>query len=456
MKKILFSLLCLIIGINFVSADTIDVRYITDYTDIKLFNSINAEYDIPKQTTNSVISGITKILITIDHSFDNDLEYEVELATPNAKLNTNINKVQALGYNITCQLTAVDLTSFGSEFPLIRFKCPATTPFIILSLENMGGNVITTADNFRWNWSYLRYIIDNSISDATQSIITNDNQNTQDIINNQDQNTQDIIDAQNQNTQDIIDSNKVCNNYDINTIKTDKHYLFSIDNSSPPLGNEVSSNNWGITDYIRISEGAIITTLQTYTTTTNSGLCFYNINKSIISCVNSRNTNETITIPSGSSYVRFSINKNENKPQFKVCNNGNQATNDAINGLNDSLTDDSSIDMSGIGNTAGWLPAGPIDSIINLPLNFFNSISSALSGVCQPLIITIPFLSQTIQIPCLSTIFGQISGLIVFWNWVGRIASVYILYRYLLSLWDYYDRLTTLQVNFRDDFGGGV
>lgn len=283
--------------------------------------------------------------------------------------------------------------------------------------------------------SYIFRTIDISCDTSTSQIIENNSQNTQNIINNN-----------NQNTQAIIDSNKVCTLIDQSSIKDDNKYLSSGTTTT-------NSSLFGVTDYINVFGGEI-KNLITYTENWNVYSCFYDVNKDPISCV--KNNSLTSSFPDGSYYVRLSIYKTYNQPQFELCKNGNQATNDAINDLNDTLTDSSSVDVSSLGNTVGWLPAGPIDSILNLPLNFFNSINNALSGTCQNLNITIPFISEQISIPCLSTIFSQINGLTTFWNWVGRIASIYILYKYLLALWDYYDRLTTMQANFRDDFGGGV
>lgn len=117
------------------------------------------------------------------------------------------------------------------------------------------------------------------------------------------------------------------------------------------------------------------------------------------------------------------------------------------------LTNDDDADVSSAGDTAGWLPAGPIDSIITLPLTMLNNISSSLNKTCAPLDVNLPYVNKSVEIPCLSTIFNQITGLNSFWTWVGLISSVLILYRYLIELYKYYDRLTTLQANFISDWG---
>ena len=117
------------------------------------------------------------------------------------------------------------------------------------------------------------------------------------------------------------------------------------------------------------------------------------------------------------------------------------------------LTNKDDADVSGAGNVAGWLPAGPLDSLINLPLTLLNNINSSLNKTCSPLEVNLPYVNKTVEIPCLNTIFNQITGLNSFWTWVGMISSVLILYRYLINLYNYYDKLTDMQANFISDWG---
>lgn len=118
------------------------------------------------------------------------------------------------------------------------------------------------------------------------------------------------------------------------------------------------------------------------------------------------------------------------------------------------LTNKDDADVSSAGNVAGWLPAGPVDSLITLPLTFLTNVNTSLSKTCAPLDVNLPYVNKNIQIPCLNTIFNQITGLNSFWTWVGTISSVVILFKYLVALYDYFDRLTTLQANFISDWGG--
>lgn len=145
----------------------------------------------------------------------------------------------------------------------------------------------------------------------------------------------------------------------------------------------------------------------------------------------------------------------------KICTNKLDEANETSKGifgklkdLFNWLTNNDEADVSSAGDVAGWLPPGPIDSIINLPLTMLNNINSSLNKTCSPLEVNLPYVNKSVEIPCLNTIFNQITGLTNFWTWVGLISSVLILYRYLIELYKYYDRLTTLQANFISDWGG--
>lgn len=155
-------------------------------------------------------------------------------------------------------------------------------------------------------------------------------------------------------------------------------------------------------------------------------------------------------------------------PGEKICSNRIDDTNKKLDEQNETskgilgkikdlfnwLTNKDDADVSNAGNVAGWLPAGPVDSLITLPLTFLTNVNTSLSKTCSPLDITLPYVNKNVQIPCLNTIFNQITGVNSFWTWVGTISSVVILFKYLVALYDYFDRLTTLQANFISDWGG--
>lgn len=122
------------------------------------------------------------------------------------------------------------------------------------------------------------------------------------------------------------------------------------------------------------------------------------------------------------------------------------------------MGDDSGPDVSGLGNTAGWLPAGPVDSLVNLPLTLFSNLSTALGSACTPVVLPLPFVHKNIELPCLNQIYSKISGLSAWITSIGFIAAAFILYTYLLNLYKWVDDTLTMRENTWDDVDswGGI
>lgn len=451
-------LLC-IVGITGVFADEVNVGYVTNKTQvlIEASNVQSQPVTLPQGVQNSY-GNIYQMYFNISNiEIKSNYLYQLEIYTPGPKL-ININEIYING-NQTQVCQVIGLVGLNGDYPKLYFKCQSNANSIIASFGTTGTDVITSAQNWYWSYTYLRYYTDDNDIDLgpvisnqtqnTQNIINNNNQNTQDIINNQNSNNQAVIDNNNKNTDKIIENNQVCDTVD----KNDKAYDgYLYDNGQ--IGTNLQ--NMIVTKYFLVDENTKITKLENTLTDAAYRICFYDNNYNNISCMPWQqyyNLDE-IPVPNNASYVRFTINTVDNVPKFKICKNGNQALNDSINDLDSTLKDDSPVDMSSISDTAGWLPPGPIDSIINLPLNFYNSLLNALNGVCTPLNVPFPYINKIISIPCISTIFNKITGVPALWNWVGGITCVVILYKYLLALYKYYDDLTTLKANFISDFGG--
>lgn len=164
------------------------------------------------------------------------------------------------------------------------------------------------------------------------------------------------------------------------------------------------------------------------------------------------------SIPFGVSY-KMNYGSTESEPIPYVPDedkpdNPNQGVEDAIGSLEDSIMDSTPPDLSGLGNSAGWLPAGPLDSILNLPLTMFQNLLNALSNQCTPVVVNLPFVNQPITLPCISVIFSQIDGLSAWWNSIGLLLGGYILLKYLIGLEKWADATLTFRENHWNDWGG--
>lgn len=144
------------------------------------------------------------------------------------------------------------------------------------------------------------------------------------------------------------------------------------------------------------------------------------------------------------------------------CQNKIDETNDKLNDIQGSLTDSSPTDLSGLGNSAGWLPAGPVDSILTLPLTMLNSLVTNLTdNTCQTVYIELPFVNENIILPCVKSLYDKMGVTGTLFTSAGLIASAFILFNYLLNLYQWVDSTLTMRENtmpgyFDDNWGGGA
>lgn len=104
-------------------------------------------------------------------------------------------------------------------------------------------------------------------------------------------------------------------------------------------------------------------------------------------------------------------------------------------------------------DTTGWLKPGPVDSIINMPLNLINNLLSSLNNnTCSQLVIDIPYLkNKQLIIPCISTLYEKM-GFSSLFNSIGAIASAFILFRYLVGFYKWVDDTLSFREQNWGDF----
>lgn len=149
-----------------------------------------------------------------------------------------------------------------------------------------------------------------------------------------------------------------------------------------------------------------------------------------------------------------------NQNQQTINNQNTQINNQQTiinqnNATQDLIKDESAPNMSSLSNSAGWLPPGPVDSILNLPLTFLQSLYNAVSGSCNPVILPVPYINYNFELPCISTIFDGF-GVTSLWNTIGLIASGFILYSYLTKLYKWVDDTLSFRENNHIDNWGGI
>lgn len=208
--------------------------------------------------------------------------------------------------------------------------------------------------------------------------------------------------------------------------KKDIKYL-SINLYMPNYSNYVSNNNWleDKTSFINNSfEGSF-----TY---------------SYLQVTYSEGTNAFIQ------YQTEVINQQTEKINQSIENLMNIFQNGS-NKTDETLTDDTPPDddktSAFVDGMVGYLPAGPLDSILNLPLTFLNSYVSGLSGKCSPVELKLPYVDENMQLACPNTILTKIDGFGTLYDFIGIVASAYILLKYLMSLYVWVDRTLSFREN---------
>lgn len=139
----------------------------------------------------------------------------------------------------------------------------------------------------------------------------------------------------------------------------------------------------------------------------------------------------------------------------EICENKQDITNEKLEDLNNSITSEESPNLDGLSNMAGWLPSGPVDSILNLPLTFFNNLTTNLGKSCTPINLPLPYVNQDLTLPCINTIYENL-GITTFINFLGAIVGALILYSYLLKLYQWVDNTLSFNENTDsvDNWGG--
>lgn len=140
---------------------------------------------------------------------------------------------------------------------------------------------------------------------------------------------------------------------------------------------------------------------------------------------------------------------------WNAIKGGFEAITGAISNMFDFFKDDEGPDMAGLENSAGWLPAGPVDSIVNLPLSLLNNLSTNLGKTCQPVVLPLPYVNKNLTLPCINSIYEQMGSLSSWINTIGVIASAFILFYYFIKLYAWVDKtLTMRENNYMDNWGG--
>lgn len=181
-----------------------------------------------------------------------------------------------------------------------------------------------------------------------------------------------------------------------------------------------------------------------------------------------RNFDYQCSINSGNVIENNNINtqniiNNQNQNTQEIINNQNENTQDIVDSIdnlndtnediNDFLQDDTppTFDNSQITTISGLLPAGPVDSLLNIPLKFLTKIVNSLSNhSCSPFTFTFVF-NQQFSFPCFSTLYSRVDNNSKIY--LEYIPSGLLLIYYFKHLYKKVDRATAMKTNANDEWG---
>lgn len=204
----------------------------------------------------------------------------------------------------------------------------------------------------------------------------------------------------------------------------------------------------------------VIITFVTYSSGANSIVLYQNANASVQLIDFVVDTSNYVDTMNYSSQTLINQNSQIINQNNTIISN-TDSTNKKLDDLNKNLTDETSPNLGGLDNSAGWLKPGPVDSIVNLPLTLLNNLQTNLGNTCNPVTLTLPYVHEDISLPCISAIYKQINGLDTWFQSIGVICAAYILYRYFMYLYNRVDdtlsfRENNMQGYFDDSLWGGM
>lgn len=301
---------------------------------------------------------------------------------------------------------------------------------------------------YGYNISSLGYA-DNLTQSQVQTIINNNFNNISTAVQ----------DSENSIKESISDTEDSINNTINNTFQDCPDNLLANVNWSSGYnfdeeGNLIEKSGYYYTnDYYTISENTAYSFI-TGSSSTQGYLILYDKDKEYLDWWSVRD--RSFTTNENAFYFRIStLDKSVvlYKGTDYSCKNKIDSTNEKLDDVKDSITSEEQPDTSEYGNVAGWLPAGTIDTLINLPLTMLTAINDNASKSCTPY--SLPFINDsTITLPCIGNYLENLSGWGNIIGVIDLLMAVFFLYKLLMSL--YKDMQKVLSLKTSDNDLGGV
>lgn len=368
--------------------------------------------------------------------------------------NTDINNLPYKIDNVGIQYIDDSSQIITFSFTMLENVSDASIFFFPFSLNKTG---IYASTIFELNYLAIDSTNDdiiNSLEEQSQEIIKNQNENNEKVLN--------AIDRVNESFNTCRDSyNLIKSEFLQSTTNTDINASLKSGTYTLSLENNVNFN--GVI-YIQLYKNGNLITTNGHLLNTSSAISFSTSsywyyfsnmpNGKFLTFTIDDDYDLKIALSNPTGTQRPMLNAGSSVKPFeafneKVCTN-------KIDDLNENITSPNVPNQSELAtklDTTGWLKPGPVDSIINMPLNLINNLLSSLNNnTCSQLVIDIPYLkNKQLIIPCISTLYERM-GLSSLFNSIGVVASAFILFRYLVGFYKWVDDTLSFREQNWGDF----
>lgn len=494
--KFLFLLFLLLIPINvkaetFYGTDFIANLYdnnngsLTPVTTITSSNGWTGQVGFIANSSGAAWGFNLKTAIIEGHTYAISLDISTQNASPSDIVFSTYNRI-GLGSTLNSAVTSyqnstnTDLIYTNNVNGLLQFvfKANANGSYLVIpfctsysintervyfstfSLEDLGSSSEISQDT-----------INNSLNNQTNEIntsITNSENNIKDSITNSENNIKDGI---KEGFENCRDSYNLLNNISSSKTENGVEFIVNEDKSVTIKGTATANTFLRLTQSFPLNKGTYYFSggssgYGTHIQLNTDGGYYANTSSGTKKMTFTQDTTilyVEIRVASGwtGEYTFYPMISTESTSTYEpygkqVCKNRIDETNDKLDNINSTINDSSLPDTSEYGNVAGWLPPGPVDSLINLPLTLLTSLTASLSKTCQSINLPLPYINKTLSLPCINDIYSQIDGLTPWINSIGVIVSAFILFSYLLKLYKWVDDTLSFRENNHLDNWGGV
>lgn len=369
--------------------------------------------------------------------------------------------------NSNISVVSISKSATSGIYKTLTIRIFSATAIDYWTLNILGDSFISSGSEF----GVSSLSIDEVDMDNTDAILNNNNSNTDSIINNQNQNNEELKDTIDKNFNSCRESYNLFPGWIIGTginnstgaITTNSNYAsssdyiavdFSINSSyflsglSNDLRTFVAAYNSN-KEFLGRTGASYINSISLASNSFSSGTAQGTGNIAYIRVTSYLSSDSTGSI-SQVNNLKTMLNVGSSALDYEeygkeICKNKLDSVTDSVDNLTGAITDSSSPDISGFGDAAGWLPPGPLDSIVNLPITFFSTLLYKFGGTCSPIVVDLPFVNVKMTLPCASEIYSQLGSFSTWWEAFGAILSAWCLYKYFINLYKWVEDALTLK-----------